>query len=133
MNVSLKQCLKSGYTIAELKAVDKWFVLRDFVSAGCSFQDLWDAGYSLEDLGGHMQEFLKAGCSPLELFAAGYSLQQLTALDFEFDETLWKPVFESGKYSLQELKTSSCPGRLLREFGVLVTDLCSVGYLLKDL
>lgn len=101
MNVPVQQCLKAGFSVSELKSVGDWLALTDFVGAGCAARQLYDAGYTLD-----------------ELVSAGVLM----------DKAMWKSLFTSGKYSLSQLKASICPGTFLKEFGVRPDDLLEAGY-----
>ena len=80
----LTQYLKQGFTIDEIKGYCDWFTLKDMVDAGCGYDDLYKAGYTLADL-----------------VALGWKA---------IDDSIWKDVYLSGTYSLQQLKDFGCKG-----------------------
>jgi len=105
MNLSVKQCLKLGFSLPELKLVDHWFSLSDYLEAGCSVKDLYEVGFR----------------------------DQLIALNVPIDKSIWESIFDSGIYSLEQLKFARCPGIYLKEFGVRPNELLDVGFLPRDI
>ena len=86
LGLPLTQYLKQGFTIDEIKGYCNWFTLNDLVDAGCGYDDLYKAGYTLVDL-----------------VALGLGWKAI-------DDSIWQDVYLSGTYSLQQLKDLGCKG-----------------------
>jgi hypothetical protein len=157
LDLSAKNCFKAGYSVTELKKIDNWFSLTDFIEAGCSIADLCNAGYKLEQLRDQhiedskwktlfdskrfsVEDFKAAkftiaslkrfGAKPEQLLHAGYTLEEVGSgsQDLEIDVTLWKKLLYSDQVSLEQLRVAKCPATVLVGFGVASNALIEAGY-----
>ena len=151
LKASIKVVLKKGYSIAEIFSIKGWFTLQDFITAGCTWKDLYDSGaftlqalkdagcpgYTLKSFGVTVKQLKDIlGYQSREIFTAlemrndfGKNISELSDMGYSVSQLVndgkfsWKELFDSGKFSFQDFKKAGCT----------VLDLKSIGYSLSQI